>query len=154
MSMWRSSQSWQPKQFGWSHPAEWPPFVAWLAPASLGLLGMIAGGSPDGTSPELPTRVGQLGLFGDYWISTLLYSPLWGFPAILAAFPLRAMLINSGLFGWASALLAGALAGLAVPALFGLGLLLDGLLYGAAYLGVQYLIYSALHGADFSASSD
>ena len=99
MSMWRSSQSWQPKQFGWSHPAEWPPFVAWLAPASLGLLGMIAGGSPDGTSPELPTRVGQLGLFGDYWISTLLYSPLWGFPAILAAFPLRAMLINSGLFG-------------------------------------------------------
>jgi hypothetical protein len=49
---------------------------------------------------------------------------------------------------------AGALAGLAVPVLFGVGLLLDGVLYGAAYLGVQYLIYSALWGADFSASSD
>lgn len=154
MSMWRSSRSWQPRQFGWSHPAEWPPFVAWLAPAGLGVLGMIASGVANGASLEFASRLEQLGLLGSYCVFTLILSPLWGFPAILAAFPLRAILISSGLFGWASALLAGALAGLAVPVLFGVGLLLDGMLYGAAYLGVQYMIYSALHGADFSPSSD
>jgi len=154
MSMWRSSQSWQPPQFGWSHPAEWPPFIAWLAPAALGVLVMVAGRASDGAFPGHAGRLEQLGVFGDYWASTLLYSPLWGFPAILAAFPLRALLISSGLFGWASALLAGALAGLAVPVLLGAGLWLDGLLYGASYLGVQYLIYRALYGAEFSTSSD
>jgi hypothetical protein len=61
-----------------------------------------------------------------------------GSPAILAAVPLRGLLLSNGLFGWASALIAGAIAGLAIPLMLGQGLWLDGPLYGAVYLWMQW----------------
>jgi hypothetical protein len=93
---------------------------------------------PDGVS-ALRERLDQIGLFGGYFLVTLLYSPLWGFPAILAAVPVRAILLSNGLFGWASALIAGAIAGLAIPLMLGERLRLEGPLYGAVYLWVHTL---------------
>jgi hypothetical protein len=102
-----------------------------------------------GGIPPWPQRLDQLGLFSGYFLATLLYSPLWGFPAILAAVPLRGILLSNGLFGWASASIAGAIAGLAIPLMLGPRLWLDGPLYGAVYLSMQYIIYRALYPAAF-----
>ena len=72
-----------------------------------------------------------------------------GFPAILAAVPLRGHLLRNGLFGWGSALIVGAIAGLAIPLMLGQRLWLDGRLYGAVYLWMQYAIYRARYPAAF-----
>ena len=97
-------------------------------------------------------RLDQLGLFGGYCLATLLYSPLWGFPAVLAAVPLRGLLLSNGRFGWASALIAGAVAGLAIPLMLGRRLWLDGPLYGAVYLCGRNTRFTALlHPAAFNA---
>jgi hypothetical protein len=145
MSTWRSSAQWRPRQFGWFVPTEFPPFVAWLTPCATGALMMIF----TGAIPPWPERLDQLGLFGGYFLVTLLYSPLSGFPAILAAVPLRGILLSNGLFGWTSVLIAGATAGLAIPLMLGQRLWLDGPLYGAVYLWVQYAIYRARYPAAF-----
>jgi hypothetical protein len=150
MSTWRSSAQWRPRQFGWFVPTEFPHFVAWLTPCVIGAF-MIAGDKIVRAGiPPWPERLEQLGLFGDYCLVTLLYSPLWGFPAILAAVPLRELLLSNGLFGWASALLTGAIAGLAIPLMLGQRLWLDGPLCGAVYLWVQYAIYRARYPAAFN----
>jgi hypothetical protein len=150
MSTWRSSAQWRPRQFGWFVPTEFPPFAAWLTPCAIGAVMIAADKIVSGGIPPWPERLDQLGLFGGYYLVTLLYSPLWGFPAILAAVPLRGLLLSNGLFGWASALIAGAIAGLAIPLMLGQGLWLDGPLYGAVYLWVQYAIYRARNPAAFN----
>ena len=123
--------------------------MAWLTPCATGALMIAAVKIFTGGVPSWPERLDQLGLFGGYHLVTLLYSPLWGFPAILTAVPLRGLLLSNGLFGWASALIAGAIAGLAIPLMLGQRLWLDGPLYGAVYLWVQYAIYCARYPAAF-----
>ena len=68
---------------------EFPPFVAWLTPCAVGAVMIAADTIVSGGVPPWPERLDQLGLFGGYCLVTLLYSPLWGFPAILAGVPLR-----------------------------------------------------------------
>ncbi len=124
--------------------------MAWLTPCAIGAVMIAADKIVSGSIPPWPERLDQLGLFGGYRVVTLLYSPLWGFPAILAAVPLRGLLLSNGLFGWASALIAGAIAGLAIPLMLGQRLWLEGPLYGAVYLWMQYIIYRARYPAAFS----
>lgn len=151
MSAWRNSADWRPPQYGWFVPAEFPPFVAWLVPCALGVLLFVFGKALSGETPAWPQRLDQLGLFGGYGVATLLYSPMWGLPAVLAALALRLLLLSNGWFGWASALVTGAIAGLAVPFLLRQGLWLEGPLYGAAFLSIQNVIYSAWYPASFKA---
>ena len=148
MSMWRSPARWRPSQFGWLMPAELPPFAAWLLPGAVGVLAMLATRASGGSFPSQPEHLDQLSLLGPYWVTTLLYAPLWGLPAMLAALLLRGVLLSQGWFGWASALLAGAAAGIAVPLLLGMNLWLDGPLYGAAFLWLQHVMYRLLHGSE------
>jgi hypothetical protein len=124
--------------------------VAWLTPCAIGALLIATDKIARGGVPASPERVDQLGLFGGYCLATLLYSPLWGFPAILAAVPVRGLLLTNGLFGWASALIAGAIAGLAIPLMLGHKLWLDGPLYGAVYLWMQYALYRTRYPAAFN----
>ncbi len=123
--------------------------MAWLAPCAIGALMIAADKIVSDAIPPWPERLDQIGLFSRYCLATLLYSPLWGFPAILAAVPLRGILLGNGLFGWGSALIAGAIAGLATPLMLGPRLWLDGPLYGAVYLAMQYIIYRARYPAAF-----
>lgn len=148
MSMWRSSEEWRPRQFGWMVPAELPPFIAWLLPSVVGGLALLASRRTEVLFVASPERLSQLGFFDGYWAWTLLYAPLWGFPAIIAALPVRGILLSQGLFGWASAALAGLLAGLAIPLIFGSNFWLVGPAYGAAFLLVQYFIYLGAYGSD------
>ncbi len=97
MSTWRSSAQWRPRQFGWFVPTEFPPFVAWLTPCAIGAVMIAADKIFMGGVPPWPERLAQLGFFGGYRLVTLLYSPLWGFPAILAAVPLRGLLVEQWL---------------------------------------------------------
>ena len=149
MSTWRSSAQWRPRQFGWFVPTEFPPFVAWLALCATGALILAAEKIFTGGAPRWPERLDQIGLFGGYFLVTLLYSPLWGFPAILAAVPLRGILLSNGLFGWASALIAGAIAGLAIPLMLGQRLWLDGPPLRRRSTCAQYAIYRARNPAAF-----
>lgn len=146
MAVWRSSEQWQPRQFGWLMPAELPPFVAWLLPGIFGGLALLASRNADGSLGTAPESLSQLGLLNAYWTWTLLYTPLWGFPAVIAALPLRGILLAQGWFGWASALLSGALAGVAVPLMLGDNFWIAGPLYGAAFLWVQHVIYRFSQG--------
>ena len=139
--MWRSPARWRPAQFSWLMPAEFAPFAAWLLPGVAGLLAMLVSKMMTGQFPAQPERLAQLSLFGEYWHTMLLYSPLWGFPAVVAAIVLRGVLLSAGYFGWASAILAGLAAGLAVPLLMGRNFWIAGPSYGAAFLLVQHLIY-------------
>jgi hypothetical protein len=100
-----------------------------------------------GDSSRWPQHLDQLGLLSGYLSATLLYAPLWGVPAIVAALPLRLLLLNKGCFGWASALIAGAIAGIAVSLMLGRHLSLVGPLYGANYLWMQHIIYKARYPA-------
>lgn len=147
MSIWRSSAQWRPPQFGWFVPVEFVPFLAWLAPSVAGALLIAIDKAVAGGDVPWPQHLDQIGLFSGFFPATLLYAPLWGFPAMVAAFPLRLILLNNGWFGWASALIAGAIAGMAVPVVLGLNLSLVGPLYGANYLWMQYIIYKAQYPA-------
>ena len=152
MSTWRSSAQWRPRQFGWFVSTEFPPFVAWLTPCAIGAVMIAADTIVSGGVPPWPERLDQLGLFGGYCLVTLLYSPLWGFPAILAAVPLRGILLSNGLFGWASALIAGAVSGAGDTAhAWAKFVAASGPLYGAVYLWIQFAIYRARYPAAFSA---
>jgi hypothetical protein len=143
MSTWRSSAQWRPPTFGWFVPTEFPPF---LAPCAIGALLLALEAVAGDAAPSWPQRLDELGLFGGHaYSATLLYSPLWGFPAVLAAVPLRGLLMSRGRFGWGSALVGGAVAGLAIPLMLGRTLWLDGPLYGAVYLSAQSLIYRMLY---------
>jgi hypothetical protein len=121
--------------------------LAWLAPAVAGAFLIAIDKAATGGNVQWPQHLDQLGLFSGYFSATLLYAPLWGFPAIVAAFPLRLILLNNGWFGWASALIAGAIAGIAVPLMLGLNLSLVGPLYGANYLWMQHIIYKVRYPA-------
>ncbi len=149
MSTWRSSAQWRPPRFGWFVPTEFPPFVAWLTPFAMGVVVIAVDRIMAGDIAPWPERFDQIGLFRGFWAATLVYSPLWGFPAIVAAIPVREALLSNGWFGWASALAGGAVAGLAIPIFLGRGLWLDGPLYGAVYLSVQSILYSAIYPAKF-----
>jgi hypothetical protein len=126
---------------------EFVSFLIWLAPAVAGAFLIAIGKAATGGNVQWPQHLDQLGLFSGHLSATLLYAPLWGFPAIVAAFPLRLILLNNGWFGWASALIAGAIAGIAVPVMLGLNLSPVGPLYGANYLWMQYIIYKARYPA-------
>jgi hypothetical protein len=151
MPAWRNSAQWRPPQFGILHPTELVPFLVWLMPAGLGILLMILEKASTGSFPSAPERLDQLGLFGGHLPSTLLWSPLWGFPAVLAMAASRLVLLNMGWFGWASALAAGALSGLAVPVMLGQTFWVIGPLYGAAALWMQQAIYRSQDPASFDA---
>ena len=112
-----------------------------------GVLLIVIDKAITGGSAQWPQHLDQLGLFSGYLSATLLYAPLWGFPAIVAAFPLRLILLNNGWFGWASALIAGAVAGIAVPVMLGQNVSLVGPLDGAGYLWMQYIVYKARYPA-------
>lgn len=151
MPAWRNSPEWRPPQFGILHPTELVPFLVWLAPPALGVLVMILGKITTGSPPPPPDRLDQLGAFDGYLSSTLLWSPLWSFPAIIAMFASRLILLKMGWFGWASAIGAGALSGLAVPIMLGQNFWLMGPLYGAATLWMQQAIYRILCPTSFDA---
>jgi hypothetical protein len=151
MSTWRSSPGWHPPQFGWFVPTDAAPFFAWLAPAAAGALWMAGSMTLGGALPVQSDHLAQLGLPGSYWSATLLYSPLWGFPAVLTGLVVRALLLRQGWFGWASALILGAVAGLAAPMMLGANLWLAGPLYGATFLWVQYAIFKMRYGPRFDA---
>lgn len=151
MPAWRNSAQWRPPQFGIFHPTELVPFLVWLAPPVLGVFMMIFTKLATGNVPPTPERLDQLGVFGGYLSSTLLWSPLWSFPAILAMFASRLIMLNMGWFGWASAIAAGAVSGLAVPIMLGWNFWLTGPLYGATTLWMQQAIYRGQYPASFDA---
>jgi hypothetical protein len=151
MSAWTNSAQWRPPQFGIFYPTEYVPFLAWLAPAAVGVLLVAVDKAVTDAIPAWPQSLDQLGLFGGYIAATLLFSPLWGFPAIVAIFLLRLLMLYGGLFGWASALIAGAIAGVAVPVVFGQNFWLIGPLYGAVTLWMQHAIYRAQYPSTFDA---
>ena len=143
----RRSSGQRPPTFGWFVPTEFPPFVAWLAPCAIGIFLMAAQRANAEGAVAWPDRLDQLGILGAFPAATLVYSPILGFPGIVAAIPVREMLLSKGWFGWASALFGGAAAGLAIPIFVGHGLWLDGPLYGAVYLSVQSILGHALYPA-------
>jgi hypothetical protein len=140
-SLWRNSNLWRPPQFGIFHPAEWVPFLTWLAPAALGVLLLICQRTVLGISPSSPEHLAQFGVLNGYLSWTLLWSPLWGFPAIAVSLALRWVLLITGRFGLASAIIGGAASGIAVPIMLGRNFILAGPLYGALTLWMQQAIY-------------
>jgi hypothetical protein len=142
MSAWRSSSQWRPPQFGWATPAEFTPFAAWITPAALGVGLLALAGITSGHLPEAPDRLRDLGIFNGNLAWTLIWSPLWSFPGVLALLLLRWILIRTGCFGWASAVAGGALSGLTIPLMLGENFWLAGPAICAINLGLQQLVYS------------
>jgi hypothetical protein len=151
MSAWTNSADWRPPQIGIFNPTEPVAGIAWVAPCALGALLLVADKIVTGTIPAWPQAPDQIGLFHGYLAATLIWSPLWGLPAVIGALLLRLILLSNGWFGWASALIAGALGGIAVPPVMGLNYWLIGPLYGAAFLWLQQVIYSARYPTTFNA---
>jgi hypothetical protein len=151
MSAWRNASQWRPRQFGIAMPAELVPFLAWIAPAALGALLLLAALSATGHLPPAPERLDQLGISGSALPWTLVWSPIWSLPVVIAMLALRLALLLTGRFGWASALVAGAIAGTAAPLFLGTNFWLIGPLYGAITLWMQQAIYRAIAGNAFDA---
>ena len=151
MPAWRNSAQWRPPQFGIFVPAEFVPFLAWLLPGALGLLLLILETVITGSTPSAPERLSQLGIFEGYLAWTLIWSPLWSFPGIMAMFALRWILLTVGGFGWASAVVAGALAGITVPIVMGQNFWLAGPIYCATTLWMQQAIYRIRYRSAFDA---
>ena len=149
MPAWHNSPQWRPPPFGPWNRKDITPFLAWLAPGAIGAVLMVSQKAVTGSFPPAPEQLDQLGLFGEHFAATLLWSPLWGFPAVVAALPALWIMLRGGWFGWASALVAGAVAGITVPIIFGWNYALLGPLYGAAYLWVARTIYKAREPATF-----
>jgi hypothetical protein len=143
MSAWRNSARWRPPQFGITMPAEFVPFLIWILPSALGLVLIVLEQIATGQSSPIPERIEQLGIFQGHLAWTLVWSPLWSFPGVLAMFALRLILLTTGRFGWASALLAGAASGMAVPIMLGSNFWLAGPLHGAASLFMHQAIHRA-----------
>lgn len=124
--------------------------LAWVIPMMIGVCLIVVDKAFTGSMPPWPQTLDQAGLFNRYFPATLIWAPLWGFPAVVVGlFPLRQILIVKGWFGWASALAAGALAGIAVPVVFGPSYWLIGPLYGAGFLWIQQAIFKARYPATF-----
>jgi hypothetical protein len=153
-SAWRNSAAWRPPQFGISHPAESVPFLIWLAPAALGILLLLCLRGFAGEPLPPPERLAQLGTQNGYLVWTLVWSPLWSFPAVVTMLALRWVLIVRGWFGWGSALVAGAVSGIAVPVLLGRNFVLAGPLYGAAALWMQQAVYRARYPDSFDGQAE
>ena len=151
MPAWRNSPQWRPPPFGPWNRKDITPFLAWLAPGALGAVLMASEKAVTGSFPPAPERLDQLGLFGAHVSATLLWSPLWGFPAVIAALPVLWILLRCGWFGWASALIGGAVAGIAVPIVLGESYSLVGPLFGAVFLWAERAIYQARDPATFDA---
>jgi hypothetical protein len=124
-------------------------YLAWLAPGALGAVLMIFQKIATGSFPS--SQFDQLGLFGGHFSATLLWSPLWGFPAVIAALPVLWILLACGWFGWASAFIGGAVAGVAVPVVLGPSYALIGPLYGAVCLWTVRALYKARYPTTFDA---
>ena len=146
MSAWSSSSDWRPPQVGIFTPAEIMPALVCLAPCVAGVLLIVAEKRFAGAWQQ---QLDHFGLFGGSFADTLLWAPVWGFPAIAAGLLLRLVLLKQGWFGWASALIAGAIGGIAVPAVMGSSLWLAGPLYGAFVLWLQQVIYKAQYADTF-----
>ena len=151
MSAWKSSAKWRPPQVGLFVPGEVAPFLIWIGPAALGLVWIVFAEAATGRAPPSPTGMGELGALDGTFAWTLVWSPLWSFPAVLAMLATRWILLTMGWFGWASAIAVGALSGLAAPIMLGRNFWLVGPVYGAATLWMQQAIYSALYPHSFEA---
>jgi hypothetical protein len=117
----------------------------------LGVLFLILQNVITGHLHPSPDHLSQLGGVDEYLAWTLLWSPLWGFPAVIAMLAPRWVLLMNGWFGWASAIIAGALSGIAVPIMLGRNFALAGPLYGAVTLWAQQVIYRFRYSDSFNA---
>ena len=151
MSAWCNSTDWRPPSYSVWNRKDVVPFVGWLAPAAVGALLIAFDKAVTGSVPPWPHQLDQLGLLGGHASVTLLYAPLWGFPAAIVILPILWILLSQGWFGWATALIGGGIAGIAVPLLLGHNLWLAGPLYGAANLWTQRMIHKARYPDTFDA---
>lgn len=150
MSAWTNSAQWRPSQYGIFTPTEWVPFVACLVPSAAGLLLTVIEKSPGGGAGWLH-QLDRLAPLGGSLAATLTWSPVWGFPALVASLAIRLILLSQGWFGWASALIAGTIAGIAVLLVAGPNYWLAGPLYGAFTFWLQQVIYRARFPDTFDA---
>lgn len=140
MSAWSNSAQWRPPQFGIFTPTEWVPFAAYLVPCATGIL-LAAVEKAAGGSVGWPQQLGQMAPLGGSLSATLIWSPVWGLPGFIASMVIRLILLSQGWFGWASALVAGAIGGIAVPLFMGPNYWLVGPLFGALAFWLQQVIY-------------
>lgn len=149
MATWSNSAQWRPTQYGVFTPTEWVPFAACLVPSVAGLV-LVAVEKQAGGSAGWLHQLDQLAPLGSM-SATLLWAPVWGLPALVASLAIRLILLFQGWFGWASALVAGAIAGIAVPVVVGPSYWLAGPLFGAFTLWLQQVIYRAQFPDTFDA---